>query len=106
MLLGFHCESASKEFAGTAGDVGSIPGLERSPGERKGYLLQYFGLESPMDRVAWQAMVYTVAKNLTQLKHLSSILSVAVKTLQKLMHVFAVMLQLNLLYLEVKSLMI
>ena len=40
-----------KESACSAGDLGSIPGSGRSPGEGKGYPLQYSGLENPMDRV-------------------------------------------------------
>ena len=44
---------AGKESACNAGDLGSIPGL-RSPGEGKGYPLQYSGLENSMDRGAWQ----------------------------------------------------
>ena len=47
--MGFPCDSAGKESACSAGDLGSIPGLGRSPGERKGYSLQYSGLENPMD---------------------------------------------------------
>ena len=43
---GFPFGSAGKESAGNAGDPGSIPGLGRSPGEGKGYTLQYSGLES------------------------------------------------------------
>ena len=35
-----------------AGDLGSIPGLEKSPGERKGYPLQYPGLENSMDYIS------------------------------------------------------
>ena len=46
---GFPCGSAGKESACTVGDLGSIPGLGRSPGERKGYPLQYSGLENSMD---------------------------------------------------------
>ena len=46
---GFPCGSAGKESACNVGDVGSIPGLGRSPGEGKGYPLQYSGLESSMD---------------------------------------------------------
>ena len=38
---GFPDSSAGKESAGNAGDPGSIPGLERSPGEWRGYSLQY-----------------------------------------------------------------
>ena len=45
----FPCGSAGKESALNAGDLGSIPGLGRSPGEGKGYLLQYSGLENSMD---------------------------------------------------------
>ena len=41
--------SVGKESACNAGDPGSIPGLGRSPGEGKGYLLQYSGLENSMD---------------------------------------------------------
>ena len=47
--------------AGDAGDVGSIPGLERSPGRRKGNPLQDSCLENPMDRGAWWATVQKVA---------------------------------------------
>ena len=47
--LGFPCGSAGKESACNVGDLGSIPGLGRSPGEGKGYSLQYSGLENPMD---------------------------------------------------------
>ena len=43
-----------KEFACNAGDLGSIPGSGRSP-EGNGNQLQYFCLENPMDRGAWQA---------------------------------------------------
>ena len=52
-VSGFPCDSAGKESACNAGDLGSIPGLGRSPGEGKGYPLQYFwpgefhGLYSP-----------------------------------------------------------
>ena len=48
-LLGFPGGSAGKESSCSAGDLGSIPGLERSPGEGKGYPLQYSGLENPVD---------------------------------------------------------
>ena len=49
VFLGFSCGSAGKEFASNAGDLGLIPGLGRSPGEGKGYPLQYAGLENSMD---------------------------------------------------------
>ena len=45
--------SDSKESACNAGDLGSIPGLGRPPGEENCYPLQYFGLENSMDRGAW-----------------------------------------------------
>ena len=49
MFLGFPCGSAGKESARNAGDLGSIPGLERSPGEGEGYPLQCSGLENSVD---------------------------------------------------------
>ena len=49
--IDFPCSSAGKEYACNAGDLGSIPGLRRSPGEGKGYPLQYSGLENSMDCV-------------------------------------------------------
>ena len=48
-ISGFLCGSAGKESACNAGDLGLIPGLGRSPGEGKGYPLQYSGLENSMD---------------------------------------------------------
>ena len=48
--------------AGDAGDLGSIPGLGRSPGEGNGNPLQYFCLQNPMDRGAWKAKDHRVAK--------------------------------------------
>ena len=47
----FPCGSAGNESTCNAGDLGSIPGLGRSPGEGKGYPLQYSGLENSMDCV-------------------------------------------------------
>ena len=44
-----HQAQLGKESACNAEGLGSIPGLGRSPGERKGYLLQYSGLENSMD---------------------------------------------------------
>ena len=51
-----------------AGDMGSIPGLGRSPGGGKGNSLQHSCLENPKNRGAWQATVHSIAKNQTQLK--------------------------------------
>ena len=45
-FTGFACSSTGKESPCSAGDLGSIPGLGRSPGEGKGYPLQYSGLEN------------------------------------------------------------
>ena len=47
--VSFPCGSAGKESACNAGDLGSIPGLGRSPGEGEGYPLQYSGLENSTD---------------------------------------------------------
>ena len=54
--------------AGDIRDVGSIPGLGRSPGGGRGNPLQYSCLENPMDRGAWQASVHGVTQSQTQLK--------------------------------------
>ena len=51
-----------KESACSAGDLGSIPGLGRCPGEGNGNPLQYSCLENPIDRGAWQATVHGVAR--------------------------------------------
>ena len=47
IYMGFPCGSAGKESTCNAGDIGSIPGLGRSPGEGKSYPLQYSGEFSP-----------------------------------------------------------
>ena len=65
VFLGFLCGSAGKESACNVGDLGSIPGLERPPGEEKGYPLQYSGLENSMD-----CIVYGVAKSQTLLSNI------------------------------------
>jgi len=49
IFLGLPCGSVGKESACNAGDLGSIPGLRRSPGDGKGYPLQQSGLENSMD---------------------------------------------------------
>ena len=49
VFLGFPCGLADKESSCNAGHLGSIPGLERSSGEGKGYPVQYSGLEKSMD---------------------------------------------------------
>ena len=65
--LGFPGGSDGKESTCNAGDQGSIPGSERSPGERNDYPLQYPCLENSMDRGAWQATVHGVTKSRTRL---------------------------------------
>ena len=47
--MGFPDSSVGKESACSVGDLGSISGLGKSPGEGKGYPLQYSGLENSMD---------------------------------------------------------
>ena len=61
-FLGFPCGSDGKELVCSVGDLGSIPGLGRSPGGGHGNLLQYTCLENPMSRGAWRAAVYGAAK--------------------------------------------
>ena len=65
-FLGFPGGSAGKEVACNVGDLGSIPGLGRSPGEGKGYPLQYSGQENSMDYI-----VHGVAKSWTPLTPLT-----------------------------------
>ena len=55
--------SDGKESACDTGDLGSIPGLGRSPRGMHGNPLQYSCLENPMDRGVWQAAVHGVAKS-------------------------------------------
>ena len=64
VFLGFPGGSAGKESACNAGDLGLIPGLGRSPGEGKGYPLQYSGLENSMD-----CIVHGITKSQTQLSN-------------------------------------
>ena len=61
--MGFPCDSAGKESACNAGDLGSVSGLGRSPEEGKSYPLQYSGLENSMD-----CIVRGVANSQTQLR--------------------------------------
>ena len=61
VFLGFPCGSAGKEITFNEGDLGSVPGLERSPGGGKGYPLQYSGLENSMDSI-----VHGVTKSQTR----------------------------------------
>ena len=61
---GFPGGSDGKESACSVGDLSSIPGLGRSPGEGKGYPLQYSGLENPMD-----CIVHVFTKSQTRLSN-------------------------------------
>ena len=61
--LSLNPGSDGKESACNVGDLGSIPGTGRSPGEWIGYPLQYSCLENPMDTGAWQATVHGIAKS-------------------------------------------
>ena len=65
MMLGFLGGSGGKESTCSAGDLGLIPGLRRSPGKGDGYSLQYFCLENSMDRGAWWTTVRRVTKSWT-----------------------------------------
>ena len=60
--MGFPGDSVGEESACNARDLGSIPGLGRSPGEGNGYPLQYYGLENSMDHTA-----HGVARSWTRL---------------------------------------
>ena len=60
--------SDRKESTCNEGDLGSIPGLGRSPGGGLGKPLQHSYLENSMDRGAWKAIVHGVFKSQTQLK--------------------------------------
>ena len=70
--MDFPGGSDSKMSAYNAGDLGSIPGSGRSPGEGNGNPLQYSSLENPMDGGAWRATVHGVAKSRTQLSDFTS----------------------------------
>ena len=67
-----YCGSAGKESACDVEDLGSIPRLGRCPGERKGYSLQYSGLENSMD-----CIVHGIAKSQTQLSDFHSFFSIS-----------------------------
>ena len=68
VFMGFLGGTVGKESTCTAGDLGSIPGLGRSPGEGHGNPLQYSCLENPMEGGAWRATVHGFAKSWTWLR--------------------------------------
>ena len=67
-IMGFPGGSDGKESACNMGDLGSITGSGRLPGERNGYPLQYFCLENSMDRKDWWMLVHEVPKSQTRLR--------------------------------------
>ena len=60
MAYSFPGDSEVKASAYNVGDLGSIPGSRRSPGEGNGNPFQYSCPENPMDRGAWQVAVHGV----------------------------------------------
>ena len=64
--------SAGKESPCNAGDVGSIPGLGRSPSRGHGNPLQYSCLENYMGREAWQVTAHGVSKELERTQQLNN----------------------------------
>ena len=62
--MGFPSGSVVQNHPASAGDVSSIPGSGKSPGEGNGNSVQYSCLGNPMDRGAWQATVHGVTKEL------------------------------------------
>ena len=77
-VMGFPRGSEVKGSACNAGDLGSIPGSGRSPGEGNGNSLQFSCLENPMDRGAWWATVHRVAKSQTRLNNFTFTFTVIV----------------------------
>ena len=69
IYMDFPFGSAGEESSCNAGDLGSIPGLGRSPEEGNGYPLQYSGLENSRD-----CIVHGVAKSQTQLSNFHSLI--------------------------------
>ena len=66
--MDFPCGSAGKESVCHTGDLGSTPGLGRSPGEGNGYPLEYSGPENYMD-----CIVYGVSKSWSRLRQFHSV---------------------------------
>ena len=76
---GFPGNSASKESTCNAGDLGSIPGLERSPGEGIGDPLQYSGLENSVDCIVHGVAELAISERLS----LSLVRGETIKLLEK-----------------------
>ena len=94
-LLGLPCGSEVTASAWTAGDPGSIPESERSPGEGNGNPLQYSCLENPVEGGAWWATVHGISKSQTRLNDFTFTYSVN-KYIKK------VMLMLDIIFLVKK----
>ena len=89
IFLGLPWWFSGKESScsgGPTGDMGLIPGLERSPGGEHGNPLQYSCLENPMDRGAWWAIVHRVTSSQTQLKRLGLRAYICFNNLETLKH--------------------
>ena len=71
--IDFPGGSNGKASVYNAGDLGSIPGLGKSPGKGNGNPLQDYCLENPMDRGAWWATAHGVAKSRTRLNNFTSL---------------------------------
>ena len=69
LMVGFPVGSVVKNSPIDAGDVGSVPGKGRSPGEENGNPLQFSHLENPKDRGTWQVTVHGVMKHWSQLSN-------------------------------------
>ena len=67
--MGFPGDSDGKQSAYNAGDLGSIPRLERSPGERNDNPLKYSCPKNPMNKGVWWATIYEVVKCWTLLNN-------------------------------------
>ena len=81
-VLGFPGGSEAKASTCNAGDLGSITGSGRSPGEGNGNPLQYSCLENPMDRRAWLVTVHGFSKSRTRLSDFTFTCFVLVKKKQ------------------------
>ena len=62
-MIGLSDSSVGKESTSNGGDLSSIPGLGRSPGEGIGYPVQYSCLDNPMDGGVWWTTVHRVAES-------------------------------------------
>ena len=81
--------SDGKASVYNAGDPCSIPGSGRSPGEGNGNPLQYYCLENPMDRGAWQATVHGVSKSRTRLSDFTFTFTLLFKCVNTLLYLLA-----------------